>query len=98
MIDFDGEYSSSIKSLAVKNDTKINLTRFLNEKMLMLSKIPIQSFAYDLIDIFMFPTNDVREVYRKNKMQRFDWHLLFFFFFFFFLLFFVTKMKKFWET
>ena len=83
MIDFDGEYSSSIKSLAVKKDTKINLTRFLNEKMLMLSKIPIQSFAYDLIDIFMFPTNDVREVYRKNKMQRFDWHLLFFFFFVF---------------
>ena len=81
MIDFDGEYSSSIKSLAVKKDTKINLTRFLNEKMLMLSKIPIQSFAYDLIDIFMFPTNDVREVYCKNKIQRFNWHLLFFFVF-----------------
>ena len=38
----------------------------------MLSKIPIQSFAYDLIDIFMFPANDVREVYRKNKIQRFN--------------------------
>ena len=98
MIDFDAEYSSSIKSLAVKKDTKINLTRFLNEKMLMLSKIPIQSFAYDLIDIFMFPTNDVREVYRKNKMQRFDWHLLFFFFLYLFVMFCVTKMKKFRET
>ena len=45
LIDFDEEYSSSIKPLAVKKDTKINLTtRFLNGKMLMFSKTSIQSF------------------------------------------------------
>ena len=70
MIDFDEEYSSSIKSLAVKKDTKINLTtRFLNGKMLMFSKTSIQSFLYDLIDVFMFPTDDVKK-YRKNKIQK----------------------------
>ena len=71
LIDFDEEYSSSIKSLAVKKDTKINLTtRFLNGKMLMFSKTWIQSFVYDLIDIFMFPTDDVKEIYCKNKIQK----------------------------
>ena len=63
MIVFDEEYLSRTKSLAVKNDTKINLTtRFLNGKVLMFSKTSIQSFVYDLIDIFMFPTDDVKEI------------------------------------
>ena len=71
MIDFDEEYSSSIKPLAVKKDTKINLTtRFLNGKMLMFSKTSIWSFVYGLIDIFMFPTDGVREIYCKNKIQK----------------------------
>ena len=70
LIDFDEEYSSSIKSLTVKKDTKINLiTRFLNGKMLMFSKTSIQSFLYDLIDVFMFPTDDVKK-YCKNKIQK----------------------------
>ena len=57
MIDFDQEYSSSIKSLAVKKDKKLT-TR------------SIQSFAYDLIDVFMFPTGDVKKVYHKNKIRK----------------------------
>ena len=55
LIDFDKEYVSSIKSLAIKKETKINLTRLLNGKVLMFWKTSIQSFVYDLIDIFMFP-------------------------------------------
>ena len=62
LIDFDEQHSSSIKSLAVKKDTKVNITRILNGKMLMFSKTSIQSFVYDLIDIFMFPTDDVKEI------------------------------------
>ena len=38
--------------------------------MLMFSKTSIQSFVYDLIDIFMFPTDDVTEIYCKNKKQK----------------------------
>ena len=38
LIDFDEEYSSSIKSIAVQKDVKIDLTtRFLNGKMLIFS-------------------------------------------------------------
>ena len=38
LIDFDEQHSSSIKSLAVKKDTKVNITtRILNGKMLMFS-------------------------------------------------------------
>ena len=54
LIDFDEEYSSSIKSLAVKQNDKVNLTtRYLNGKMLMFSKVSIKSFVYDLIDVFI---------------------------------------------
>ena len=40
LIDFDEEYSSSIRSTAIKKSSKVNLTsRFLNGKMLMFSKL-----------------------------------------------------------
>ena len=46
LIDFDEEYMSGIKSLAVKKETKVNLTTsFLNGKMFMFSKTSIQSFV-----------------------------------------------------
>ena len=44
----------------MKKETKVNLiTIFLNAKMLMFSKTSIQSFVYDLIDVFMFPDENV---------------------------------------
>ena len=55
LIDFDEQYSASIKSLSINKNTKIDLTtRFLNGKMLMFSKVSIKSFVYDIIDVFMF--------------------------------------------
>ena len=40
LIDFDEEYLSSVKSLAVKKETKVNLTtRFLNGKCLHFLKV-----------------------------------------------------------
>ena len=71
LIDFDEEYVSSMKSLAIKKETKVNLTtRFLNGKMLMFSKTSIQSFVYDLINVFMFPDDVVREIYKNNEIQK----------------------------
>ena len=71
LIDFDEEYSSSIKSLAVKQDVKINLTtRFLNGKMLMFSKVSLKSFVYDLIDVFRFPNEDTRKIYDEYQVQK----------------------------
>ena len=71
LIDFDEEYVSSVKSLAIKKETKVNLTtRFLNGKMLMFSKTSIQSFVYNLIGVFMFPDDVVKEIYKKNEIQK----------------------------
>ena len=71
IIDFDEEYSVSIKSLAIQKDTKINLTtRFLNGKMLMFSKVSIKSFVYDIIDVFMFPNEETKQIYQKNNINK----------------------------
>ena len=71
LIDFDEEYSSSIKSIAVQKDVKIDLTtRFLNGKMLIFSKVSIKSLVYDLIDVFMFPNADIKKIYDEYNVQK----------------------------
>ena len=71
LIDFDEEYCSSIRSLAVKKSIKANLTtKYLNGKMLMFSKISLKSFVYDLIDVFMFPNNVTKKIYEQYKVQK----------------------------
>ena len=60
-----------MKSLAIKKETKVNLTtRFLNRKIIMFPKTSIQSFVYDLIDVFMFPDDVVKEIYKKYEIQK----------------------------
>ena len=57
--------------LAIEKSSKINLTiRFLNWKMLMFSKVSIRNFVYDLIDIFMFPNQDIQEIYQKYQENK----------------------------
>ena len=71
LIDFDEQYSCSIRSIAIEKTNKVNLTtRFLNGKMLMFSKVSIKSFAYDLIDIFMFSNQEIKEVYKKYQVEK----------------------------
>ena len=72
IIDFDEEQSDSIKSLAVEVKTKVAITtRFMKGKMLMFAKTSLQSFNYDIIDVFMFPEEDsgVTSVYEKYKVK-----------------------------
>ena len=70
MIDFDEEYSCSIRSIAIEKSSKTNLTtRFLNGKMLLFSKVSIKSFVYDLIDVFMFPNPEIQEIYKNYKVN-----------------------------
>ena len=69
LIDFDEEYSSSIKSIAIEKSSKIYLTtRFLNGKMLMFSKVSIKSLVFDLTDVFMFPNAKIQEIYKNIKL------------------------------
>ena len=71
LVDFDEEYSSSIKSLVVEQSTEVNLTtRYLNGKMLMFSKVSIKGFVYDLIDVFMFPNEEIQKIYAEFNIER----------------------------
>ena len=71
LIDFDEEYSSSIKSFVVEQSTKVNLTtRYLNGKMLMFSKVSIKTFVYNLIDVFMFPNEEIQKIYAEFNIER----------------------------
>ena len=70
LIDFDEEYSSSIRSIAIEKSSKVNLTtRFVNGEMLMFSKLSTKSFVYDLIDVFMFPNKEIKKIYKKYKIN-----------------------------
>ena len=57
-------------SVAVPKSSKVNLTRFLNGKMLMFRKISVKSFVYDLIDVFMFPNEEVQNIYNRHKIDK----------------------------
>ena len=57
----------------------------------MFSKTSIHSFVYDLINVFIFPDDIVKDIYEKNKIEKCflfqnltdtDSNSLFFFFFF----------------
>ena len=39
--------------------------------MLMFSKVSIKSFVYDLIDVFMFPDQEIQEIYQKYQVDKF---------------------------
>ena len=71
LIDFDEEYSASIRSVAIEKNKKVSLTtRFSSGKMSMLSKVSIKSFFYDLIDTVMFPNQEIREIYEKYQVEK----------------------------
>ena len=71
MIDFDEKYTCSIRSVAIEKNSKINLTtRFLNGKISLFSKVSIKSFLYDLIDVFMFPNQEIQEIYQQYQVNR----------------------------
>ena len=73
MADFDKNECNSIKSIAIKGNTTIDVTaRFIKGKMLMFSKVSIRSFMYDLIDAFRFPNETVNEVYCKNSIVKYQ--------------------------
>ena len=69
IMDFSDQDSASIRALSVKTNDKVKITtRFMKGKMLMFSKISLRSFVYDIIDIFCFPDEDVKEIYERYKI------------------------------
>ena len=71
MIDFEENNSASIKSLVIKRSTNIKVSsRFIKGKMLMFAKLSIKSFVYDIIDVFCFPDETIREIYNKYQIEK----------------------------
>ena len=71
LIDFDEANTNDIKSIAVEKKSNIKLTtRFIKGKMLMFAKTLLQSFVYDMIDVFCFPDHAVQEIYKKYQIEK----------------------------
>ena len=71
IIDFDKNECNSIKSIAVKGNTTVDITsRFFKEKMLMFTKILLKFFVCDLIDVFCLPTEEVRKIYDQYDIVK----------------------------
>ena len=63
MIDFDKNECNSIKSIIVKGDTNIDVTsHFIKGKMLMFAKLSLKSFVYEMIDVFCFPNDEIKQI------------------------------------
>ena len=71
MIDFEENNCGSIKSLAIKGSTNVKVSsRFIKGKMLMFAKLSIKSFIYDMIDVFCFPNEAIKEIYHQYQIQK----------------------------
>ena len=70
MFDFDRKECKSMKEIALKANTNINVaSRFINRKMLMFAKISLKSFVYEMTDVFCFPTEEVKMIYDNMILQ-----------------------------
>ena len=56
MTDFDENRTNSIKSTAIE------------KSMLMFSKTSLNSFVYDILDVFCFPDEIVKKIYEKYNI------------------------------
>ena len=73
MIEFDREECNSIKSILVKGVDIVNVSsRFIKGKMLMFAKLSLKSFVYDMIDVFCFPNNEIKEFYEINNFYQIE--------------------------
>ena len=71
MIDFDKNECNSIKSIIVKGNTNIDVTsRFIKGKMLMFAKLSLKSFVYDMIDVFCFPNDEIKQIYDYYQIEK----------------------------
>ena len=72
LIEFDHQNSNSIKAVIVKQSQNIKATtRFLSGKMLIFAKVSIKSFVYDIIDVFMFPNEKTKSIYKKYNIEKY---------------------------
>ena len=79
IVDFCSQQSVSIKSFAItkKNDQLKVTTRFLPGKMLMLGKLSLISFLYEILETFCFPDEKVQKIFDRYQIEKvFIYHVL----------------------
>ena len=70
MIEFDNDFNS-MKSIIVSRNTTVDLsTRFIKGKILMFAKVSLNSFVYDIMDVFIFSDEEVRAVYNQYDFEK----------------------------
>ena len=63
-------YDSDIKAIGVKEHNKIgSSTQFLTGKILMLAKLSLMSFIYELPELFMFPSSKTKAIYEMYSID-----------------------------
>ena len=80
IIEFNHSKASSIKSIAVKNQTDVKCsTRFMSGKLLMFAKLSLKSFIYSLVELLYFPEENpiVAKIYEKYDIKKIHcYHIL----------------------
>ena len=71
MIEFDKNECNSIKSIVIKGNTTIDVSsQFIKDKMLMLAKLSLKSFVYNMIDVFCFLDETIQKIYNSYQIQK----------------------------
>ena len=55
--------------MKTKPNVKVT-SRFISRKMLMFAKVSLKSFIYDMIDVFCFPNETVKEIYSQCDISK----------------------------
>ena len=80
VIEFNDSKASSVKSIAVKNETNIKCTtRFMSGKLLMFAKLSLKSFIYSLVELLYFPEENpiFAFIYEKYGIEKIHcYHIL----------------------
>ena len=70
MIEFDND-CNNIKSIIVSRNTTVDVsTRFIKGKILMFVKVSLNSFVYDIMDVFTFSDEEARAVYNQYDFEK----------------------------
>ena len=70
IVEFNDRESASIKSFSAKKRSEIKVTTpFMSGKLFMFAKLSLKSFIYEIGDIFCFPNENIKEIYKKYMIE-----------------------------
>ena len=71
ILELNFQESASIKSFAVKQSEQVKLTtKFLFGKMLIIVKLSLMSFIYEMLEMLCFPNKNIQEIFQKYGTEK----------------------------